>query len=67
MNRHVGKEVIFIPEVYENGYLIGHTGNYLLIKVKGEKALLNKEVKVKISKVDYPYLHGSIKNFVLNK
>ena len=64
MNKHLGKEVIFIPEVYEDGYLIGHTSNYLLIKAKGDKSLLTKEVTVKISKVDYPYLISSVK--VLN-
>ena len=64
MNKHLGKEVIFIPEVYEDGYLIGHTSNFLLIKAKGDKSLLTKEVTVKISKVEYPYLISSVK--VLN-
>ena len=64
MNKHLGKEVVFIPEVYEDGYLIGHTSNYLLIKAKGDKNLLTKEVIVKISKVEYPYLISSVK--VLN-
>lgn len=60
MNKHIGKEVTFIPEVYDNGYLIGHTSNYLLIKAKGNKECLGKEVLVKISKAEYPYLISNI-------
>ena len=61
MNRHIGMELTFIPEVYENGYLTGHTANYLLLKVKGEESFLGHEVLVKISKEEYPYLLGEIK------
>ena len=67
MSKHVGQELTFIPEVYDDGYLIGHTANYLLIKAKGDKSLLTKEVLVKISKVKYPYLISDIKDFELNK
>lgn len=67
MSKHIDKEIVFIPEVYENGYLIGHTSNYLLIKAKGDKSFLTKEVTVKISKVEYPYLISDIKDFVLNR
>ena len=67
MNKHLGSEVTFIPEVYDDGYLIGHTANYLLIKVKGDESLLSEEVIVKISKVDYPYLLGELKVFELSR
>lgn len=66
MNKHIGYDALFIPETYENGYLIGHTSNYLLIKAKGKKNLLGKEVLVKISKVEYPYLIGKVKDFEIN-
>lgn len=56
MKKYIGKEIIFIPEVYRDGYLIGHTGNYLLIKYKGEEDLLHSDVKVIGKEVDYPYL-----------
>ena len=56
MEKYIGKEIIFIPEVYRDGYLIGHTGNYLLIKYKGEEDLLHSDVKVIGKEVDYPYL-----------
>lgn len=55
MNKFLNKEVAFIPEIYKDGYLIGHTGNYLLIKHKGKNAELNKTLKVKIKSTDYPY------------
>lgn len=65
MNKHIGFDVSFIPEVYENGYLIGHTPNYLMVKTLGDKSLLKQEVIVKISKVEYPYCLGEIKSFEL--
>jgi len=58
MKKFVGKEMIFIPEVYKDGYLIGHTGNYLLVKYKGCESLLNKDVTVKITDIKYPYVIG---------
>ena len=32
MLKFIGSEVTFIPEVRKDNYLIGHTGNYLLVK-----------------------------------
>ena len=56
MNNFIEKEMTFIPEVYDNGYLIGHTGNYLLIKSKGHVKDIGKEIKVKLKRTEYPYL-----------
>ena len=61
MNDHVGKEMIFIPEVYEDGYLIGHTGNYIHVKAKGAEDMLREEVKVVGMEVNYPYLISEIR------
>ena len=58
MHKFIGKEMIFIPEVYRDGYLIGHTGNYLLVKYKGCEELLHKDVSIKIKSVEYPYVIG---------
>ena len=57
-NKFVGKEVVFIPEVYKNGYLIGHTGNYLLVKYKGCEELIHQNITTVIDKVEYPYVIG---------
>lgn len=59
--KFIGKEVIFIPEVYKDGYLIGHTGNYLLVKMKSNKDLLNKDVKTTLIEEKYPYVIGGEK------
>ena len=47
-----------ISEIYKEGYIIGHTGNYLLIKSKGNIEDLNIIKKVKIEKIEYPYCIG---------
>ena len=58
MNKFIDKEIVFIPEVYRDGYLIGHTGNYLLVKYKGDIDLLHKDVNVIIKDIEYPYVIG---------
>ena len=60
MNKFINKEIEFIPETYKDGYLYGHTGNYLAIKTKGNKELINNIVKVKIEKIEYPYCVSSL-------
>ena len=54
------KEII--PEVIHDEYLIGHTDNYLNVKVKGCDKLLNKMIKVKLKAIDYPYIIGELDN-----
>lgn len=56
MKKFLNKEIEFIPEVYKNGYLIGHTENYLLVKTKGNKKYLNKTIKTKLKKIEYPHI-----------
>lgn len=60
MMKFINKELDFIPETYKNGELIGHTGNYLLIKTKGDKSLLNKTITVEIDNIAYPYCLSTI-------
>ena len=60
MNKNINQVLNFIPEIYEDGYLIGHTGNFMLVKAKGSVDLLKNEVMVKIDKIDYPYVLGEI-------
>ena len=54
MKKFIGKKVTFIPEVIKDGYLIGHTGNYLLVKCSGDK-LDHESRDVIISDIEYPY------------
>ncbi len=60
INNFIGQYLEFIPETYKDGYLYGHTGNYLSIKVLGDKSLLNKVIRVKIEQLNYPYCLSSI-------
>lgn len=60
MNNFINKTVLLLPEIYKEGYLIGHTDNYLKIRVKGSHELLNKIIEVKVLKNSYPYLDGEI-------
>ena len=57
-NKFINKEVEFLPEIYKDGYIIGHTGNYLLVKTNGTIKDLNVLKKVKIEKIEYPYCVG---------
>lgn len=60
MYKFLNKEMSFIPETYKDGYLIGHTGNYLLIKTKGLPSMLHQTVKVKIDELQYPFCLSTI-------
>ena len=57
-NKFLGKEVTFLPEVYKDGFIKGHTGNYLLVKMKGTIEDLNILKTVKVEKIEYPYVIG---------
>lgn len=59
MQKFLNQEVVFIPETYKDGYLIGHTSNYLLIKAKADKKIENL-LKVTIKKIEYPYCVSEI-------
>ncbi len=62
MKKFIGKEILFIPEVCHDSYLVGHTGNYLLIKALGDQKLLNTDVLGVITEISYPYCLTSLKN-----
>ncbi len=57
--KFIGKEVVFLPEIEKNGFIIGHTGNYLLIKTKGMKNDCNQDIRVLIKNYEEPYLIGN--------
>ncbi len=59
-SKFIGKELVFIPEVYKNGYLIGHTGIYILVRALGDEKLLKQDINVKLEKLEYPYVLGCI-------
>ena len=57
-SKFLNKNVVFLPEIYKDGYIIGHTGNYLSIKSKGNINNINKNKEVKIKEINYPYCIG---------
>ena len=60
MYEFLNKEVTFLPETYKDGYLFGHTSNYLLVKAKGNIGKLNIPTKVTIKNIEYPYCISEI-------
>ena len=57
-NKFINKEIKFLPEIYKEGFLIGHSGNYLLVKTLGSIDELNEIKKVIVEKIEYPYVIG---------
>ena len=58
MEKFIGKDLEFIPEIKKENYLIGHTGNYIMVKLESNEELNHNSKTVKISKVEYPYAIG---------
>ena len=57
---YINKTVTVLFEETENGYFKGHTGNYLAVKVKTDKDLTDKLLKVKIDKLEKLELVGTL-------
>ncbi|MBP5342690.1 tRNA (N(6)-L-threonylcarbamoyladenosine(37)-C(2))-methylthiotransferase MtaB [bacterium] len=53
-NRYIEENINTIQdsifETYENGYIYGHTGNYIYVKAKSDFTMLNKLVKIRLIK-----------------
>ncbi len=61
MEKFIGKELEVLIERSFDNYSIGHTSNYLQVKVDG-KYNHEQVINVEITKVDYPYAIGKVKN-----
>ena len=57
MEKFVGKEVEVLTEENKDGFTLGHTGNFLHVKIPRE-INHNELIKVIIDKVEYPYCIG---------
>lgn len=60
MNKHLNKELEILVEKYEDGIIFGHTSNYIGVKSKGKEEDINKIIKVKPNKVEYPIMKEEI-------
>lgn len=59
MSQFLNKEVEVLIEVNKEGYSIGHTTNYLQVKIN-KIVPHNTFVKVKIEKIEYPFCIGEM-------
>lgn len=59
MQKFIDQKVVILTENNKNGYTYGHTGNYLHIKIKGHYES-DKMLKIKLTKIEYPYMIGEI-------
>ena len=60
MKRFLRKKVNVLIEKYSNGYLEGYTSNYIKVKIRGEKDLWGKVLKVELSSIKEDYMLGTI-------
>lgn len=59
-DKFLNKELDFIPEEYIDGYLVGHTNNFLKVKVLGDSAKIGEMMRILITKSDFPINEGKI-------
>jgi len=59
MNKFVGKTVEVLTENDKDGLTLGHTSNFLLVKLN-KKIENDKFINVKLKEVEYPYIIGEI-------
>lgn len=58
LKQFIGSVVEVLPEtVYEHG-IIGHTGNYLLVKIPTDNQDLQQTRLITIQSIEYPYCYG---------
>jgi threonylcarbamoyladenosine tRNA methylthiotransferase MtaB len=55
VQKSLNKEKHVIAEQIKDRLLVGHSRDYIAVKFEGDKNLLGKEVKVKITGIDQPY------------
>jgi threonylcarbamoyladenosine tRNA methylthiotransferase MtaB len=59
MNEFVNKDLEVLIESCNNNVIEGHSTNYLHVRSSGNKNDINKILKIKINKVEYPYIYGN--------
>ena len=57
---YIGKTVDVLFEEMEDGFLKGHTANYMMVKSKGKEDYINSIKKVKISGTENAIMEGEI-------
>ena len=57
----LNKQLVLLVETEKNGYLYGHTSNYIEVMVKNSNNIkVNEYCNIKITSVDYPICKGEV-------
>ena len=57
----LNKQLVLLVETEKNGYLYGHTSNYIEVMVKNSNNIkVNEYCNIKITSVDYPISKGEV-------
>lgn len=59
MNKFIGKTIEVLTESDKDGFTLGHTSNFLLVRLN-KKVEKDKFINVKLTEVKYPYIMGEI-------
>lgn len=59
-NKFLDMKLDFIPEEYIDGYLYGHTNNFLKVKVEGKREEIGQIKEILIKKADFPLCEGKM-------
>ena len=59
-NQQIGSVKEVIIEQEKDGWLMGHSNDYVSIKLKGQLSLLGEMIQVKLIEMDFPYMIGII-------
>jgi len=60
INRQINKHHFIITEQFKNGFLQGHTRDYILVRIKADKGLIGQELEVVIESFDGVYCYGKL-------
>lgn len=59
IKQQLGQIHYLIPEQEKNGFLQGHTRDYILVRINGDSNLIGLEIKVKLDRYDGTYCYGT--------
>ena len=60
IKQQIGRIHYLIPEQEKDGFLQGHTRDYILVRVNGDSKLIGTEIKVRLDRYDGTYCYATI-------
>lgn len=61
LNKQIHQTKKVLIEQFKDDYLLGHSKDYVHVKMKGSEDLIGKEVSVYLDEIDFPMMIGVIK------